>query len=282
MFSFVLIAAAGMVLGAESLTTGEIEEVADGYVFTEGPLWLTEEEKWIFSDVRADTIYDSNGERHLKPSKNINGLALDKEGRVVACQSGTHSIVRLERNGIVTVLASEFEGKTLNGTNDLVVRSDGMIFFTDPKAGRDRSGAGLGYAGVYALRPETGELRLVTDKMKYPNGIGFSPDEKTLYVSDTSGGGIWSYQVAADGSASEGTKLCKVSFPDGLAVDSAGNIWCTSSQGIVIFSDEGAEFESIKISMMPTNCAFGGTGKTTLLVTAREKVFRIRTIVSGR
>jgi gluconolactonase len=188
----------------------------------------------------------------------------------------------LERNGKVTVLASEFEGKAFNSTNDLEVRSDGVIFFTDPKGSRDRSESRPGFAGVYALWPETGEVRLVTDKMKYPNGIGFSPDEKTLYVSDTSGGGIWSYAIAADGSASEGAKFCKVSIPDGLAVDVRGNIWSTSSRGIVVFSSEGDEIESFRTSMMPTNCVFGGTGNRTLLITAREKVFRIRTVVSGR
>ncbi len=276
-----VLVSAGLIMGAEPLTVGVIEEVAGGYEFTEGPLWLPEEEKWIFSDVRADTIYDSNGEKHLKPSKNINGMALDNEGRIVACQSGTHSIVRFEADGSVQVLAMEFEGKSFNSTNDLIVRSDGVIFFTDPKPMGKGFESALGYAGVFALWPETGEIKCVTKALKYPNGLALSPDERTLYVADTNGAGIWAYSVAADGSASEGKKMCSVPIPDGMDVDVNGNLWIASSKGVVVFSSEGIELQQIKTSMMPTNCAFGGADKTTLVVTARQKVFRISTTVPG-
>lgn len=281
MLTFSLIMA-GLIFGVEPLTIGEMEEVADGYVFTEGPLWLSDEEKWIFSDVRADTIYDSNGERHLRPSKGINGMALDMDGRVVACQSDTHSIVRFERNGEVSVLASAFEGKALNSTNDLVVRSDGVIFFTDPKRMQRGFESALGYAGVFALWPETGDLKCIVDTLKYPNGIGLSPDEKTLYVADTSGAGIFAYALSADGTVSGGRKFCKATIPDGLAVDADGNLWVAYSQGIATFSSQGEILQSIKTNAMPTNCSFGGVENKTLLVTARKKVFRIQTVVKGR
>ncbi|MFP6581259.1 MAG: SMP-30/gluconolactonase/LRE family protein [Candidatus Hydrogenedentota bacterium] len=271
----------GVLLSADSLLDGKIQLIQDGYQFADGPLWLPDEEKWIFSDVLADTLYDSNNEHHLKPSKNINGLNLDAQKRVVACQSQTHSIVRLERNGKTTALASHFADKPLNATNDLVVRSDGVIFFTDPIPAEKGFESALGYSGVYALWPEQGKIKLLTKELRYPNGIGLSPDEKTLYVSDTCDTAIWAYTLDTDDSISAMKKLCTVELPDGLAVDDDGHIWSTTSTGITIFSNKGERLESVTTSMMPTNCAFGGPNNSTLLITARKRVFRIETRVHG-
>lgn len=280
MFALTLVLV-GVLSAGESLTSGPLEEVADGYEFTEGPLWLAADEKWIFSDVVADTVYDSNGERHLKPSGNINGLAIDNDGRIVACQSGTHSIVRFERNGQVSVLASELDGKALNSTNDLVVRSDGVIFFTDPKPLRRDFESALGYAGVFALWPESGELKAIATDLKYSNGIALSPDEKTLYVSDTNGSAVYAYPLNGDGTVGSAVNLCRVIIPDGMTVDAQGNLWTATSKGVVVTSAAGELIETIEVPVMPTNCAFGGADNQTLLITARAKVFRIQTRVSG-
>lgn len=271
----------GVMLSADSLLDGKVQLIQDGYEFSEGPLWLPDEEKWIFSDVLADTLYDSNNERHLKPSKKINGLNMDAQKRVVACQSQTHSIVRLERNGKITILASHFAGKPLNSTNDLVVRADGVIFFTDPNPAEQGFESSLGYSGVYALWPEQGKIKLLTKELRYPNGIGLSPDGKTLYVSDTCDTAIWAYALDDDDSISATKKLCSVELPDGLAVDEDGCIWSTNSTGIAVFSDKGELLESIKTTMMPTNCAFGGPEDSTLLITARKRIYRIETTVRG-
>lgn len=268
-------------LGAQDLVDGEPVLMQDGYIFTEGPLWLPEQEKWIFSDVPEDTIYDSNGENHLKPSKNINGVTLDNEGRIVACQSGTHSIIRLERDGTTTVLASHFDGKPLNSTNDITVRSDGVIFFTDPKSLRKEDNSELGFSGVYALEPEKGTITLLTKSLKYPNGIGLSPDESTLYIGDTTGAGIFALSIDKDLNASEPVKLAKVSIPDGLAIDKDGNIWTTTSRGITVLDAKGEHLADVKTGMMPTNCAFGGPDGSTLLITARKNVYALKTNTTG-
>jgi gluconolactonase len=265
------------ILSAGELYTGEPVLIEDSYTFTEGPLWLPEQEKWIFSDVADDTIFDSNGEKHLKPSKNTNGLALDNDGNILACQSGTHSIVRLERNGKTTVLASHFDGKPLNSTDDLVVRSDGIIFFTDPKSLRKDDTSELGFSGLYALDPEKGTIKLLSKDLKYPNGIGLSPDESTLYVADTTGAGIFAFTIGDNLDVTASGKLCEVNIPDGLAIDKDGNIWTSSSRGIAIFDDSGKSLGDIRTGAMPTNCAFGGTDGTTLLITARKKVFALKT-----
>lgn len=279
MLTSLLIAAA--LLAAGDLYSADPVLIAEDYTFTEGPLWLPEQEKWIFSDTPADTIYDSNGENHMKPSKNTNGLALDNDGRILACQSGTHSIVRFERDGATTVLASHFDGKPLNSTNDLTVRSDGIIFFTDPMSLRKEDVSELGFSGVYALNPEKGTVKLLSKEFKYPNGIGLSPDESTLYVADTTGAGIFALSIDTDLNVTDTRQHCKVNLPDGLAIDKDGNIWTSSSRGIAIFDTAGNPLGDFRLGAMPTNCAFGGPDGSTLLITARKKVFALKTNTRG-
>ena len=269
------------IIAANELYTGEPILMEEGYTFTEGPLWLPEQEKWIFSDVAENTIFDSNGENHLKPSKNTNGLALDNEGRIVACQSDTHSIVRFERDGKTTTLASHWKGTPLNSTNDLVVRSDGVIFFTDPMSLRKDDKSELGFSGVYALAPEQGVITLLSKQFKYPNGIGLSPNESTLYVADTTGAGIWALSVDKNLQVTSSKKIAKVNIPDGLAIDESGNIWTTTSRGITVLDPAGTEISAFRVGMMPTNCAFGGPEGSTLLIIARKKVFALQTNTHG-
>lgn len=262
---------------AEDLVVGEPELVAEGFKFTEGPVWMSAGE-WWFSDVQQDTIYKADNSVARKPSNNSNGLALDPDGRLVVCESAMRRVVRIEADGSTTVIADAYDGKKLGTTNDVVVRSDGTIFFTDPKPmGKDATPE-LDFSGVYAVAD--GAITLLADDIAYPNGIVLSPDAKTLYVSDTRGGAVWAFDL--DGvSASNKRKFAEVRIPDGMAVDTKGNVWCTSSSGVIVFDPDGTELTRIKIPQWPANCAFGGANGKTLLVTARTRVYALKCTVSG-
>ena len=264
--------ACALMSAEEVLVSGPVELLADTYTFTEGPLWLPEG-RWIFSDVQGDAIFYGDGSVYRKPSNNSNGLALDAQGRLIACELGR--LTRTEADGTRTVLAESYDGKPLNTPNDVAIRSDGTIFFTDPKPLRPSGSSALGYSGVYALPPSGGELMLIADDFKFPNGIALSPDEKVLYVSDTTGGHIRAFDLAPDGSLSNGRVHCEVRIPDGMAVDVDGRIWSSSSRGIVVFDVDGATLGKVEFRGVPTNCAFGGAEAKTLLITARKMVYNV-------
>ncbi len=256
----------------EVLVSGPVELLADTYTFTEGPLWLPEG-RWIFSDVQGDTIYYGDGSVYRKPSNNANGLALDAQGRLIACEPGR--LTRTETDGTTTVLAKSYDGKPLNTPNDVAIRSDGAIFFTDPKPLRSSEPPALGYSGVYVLPSGGGELKLIADDFTYPNGIALSPDEKVLYISDTRAGHIRAFDLAADGTLTNDRVHAEVRIPDGMAVDVDGRIWSSSSRGIAVFGVDGAALGKVDFRGMPTNCAFGGADGKTLLITVRRMVYRV-------
>ena len=261
-----------MIAMFSGLSVGPVEPVGEGYTFSEGPLW-TSEGIWIFSDVAANTIYAEDRSVVRAPSGGANGLALDRTGHVIACEGSARRVTRLEADGTVTVLARGYSGKRFNAPNDLVVRSDGTIFFTDPQSLRKDAESELGFSGVYAITPD-GQLILLTDEFKYPNGIALSPDEKKLYVSDTTKAAIRVFDL--DGTTlRNGREFCSVRIPDGMAVDASGRVWSTSSGGVSVYDETGAHLETIRIPVMPTNCAFGGEDGQTLFVTARKKVFKL-------
>ena len=261
----------------DALVAGPAELAGEGYVFTEGPLWLPEG-RWIFSDVQEDTIYYADRSIFRRPSGNANGLALDPQGRLIACERGR--LTRTEENGSRTVVADNYQGKALNAPNDVVVRSDGTIFFTDPKPLRSDESSELGFSGVYAVSPG-GELQLLVDDFSYPNGIALSPDENTLYVSDTSKGHIRAFDLAADATLSNTRLHCEVRIPDGIAVDAAGRIWSSSSRGVVVFAPNGDPAGRVDFRGMPTNCAFGGADGRTLFITARRFVYTVQCTAPG-
>lgn len=279
MLSGFILAGVLFMTAGDSMTVGPVEVVGEGFVFTEGPLWHPKD-GLVFSDTRADTIYRADRTVWRKPSGGANGLALDPEGNVVMCEAGNHRITRVDASGKATVLVDSFEGKDLSTTNDLVVRSDGTIFFTDPRPLVGRARAAIQADCVYALSPD-GTLRRLLDHLKYPNGIALSPDESTLYVVDMNGGAIFAYALAKDGSVSEERELCKVRGPDGMTVASDGSLWCANTSGISVFDASGRLLETIKLPQMPSNCAFGGDDMKTLYVTARKAVYKVRCKVSG-
>jgi gluconolactonase len=270
----IVVIAAILTATAGQLTAGPVELVTDTATFSEGPVWLAEG-RWLYSDVPRNTIYADDGSVFRKPSNGANGLALDPHGRLIACESTLHRITRTEPGGAITVLAESYNGKPLNTTNDVIVRSDGAIFFTDPKGVGQKEGTGTGFNGVYVILP-SGELKLLSDDMRYPNGIALSPDEKILYVTDFGGGYIRAFDVAADASVSNPRVFCEIRNPDGMTVDAAGRVWTSTVRGISVFGPDGKFIENVDFEGMPTNCDFGGPDGRTLLITARKRVYRVQ------
>lgn len=274
----VLLAAAALA-AAEPLTEGPIENVAEGFQFTEGPLWLSSGEL-IFSDIPADTIFRADKTVFRRPSGKSNGLTLDREGRLIACEHGNRRVSRTAADGTVEILADKYQGKKFNSPNDAVAASNGFVFFTDPPYGLEGREAELPYSGVFAVAPDGG-IKLLADDFKKPNGIALSPDERTLYVADTEGGHVRAFDVAADGAVSNGRVLCAVPGADGMKVDARGRLWCTASDGVRVFEADGTPLGVVEFPQAPANCAFGDADGRTLYVTARTAVYRVRCAAPG-
>jgi len=259
--------------------TGPVETVAEGFQFTEGPVWLTSGEL-VFSDIPADTIYRTDKSAFRKPSGKSNGLTLDTEGRLIACEHWNRRVTRTEADGTITVLAENYDGKKLNSPNDVVVRSDGIIYFTDPPYGLEGREQEQPCQGVYSIAPD-GTLALLVDDFIKPNGIGLSPDEKTLYVADTEGNHIRAFDVAEDGSIGNGRVFCELPYPDGMAIDTKGYVWSTAGDGVRVISPAGELVHTVTVPQGPANCAFGGEDGKTLYITARTGLYKVRVATPG-
>lgn len=261
------------------LTAGPVEKVADGFKFTEGPLWI-EDEGLVFSDVPADTIFKADKTVFRKPSGKSNGLTLDRQGRLIACEHWNRRVSRTNKDGTVVAIAERYEGKRLNSPNDVVVRSDGTVLFTDPRYGLEGRKAELDFAGVYALLPD-GTLKLLDKSFTAPNGLALSPDEKLLYVADSKGGFIQVFDVAADGALSNSRRFCDTPNPDGLKIDERGWVWTTARDGVRVYKPDGKLAGTIAFPEKPANCAFGDADSKTLYVTARHGLYKVRCTVKG-
>jgi len=282
MISYLLLLA--VLFNAEApLTVGEIETVGKGFMFTEGPVCLPDG-KVLFSDIPADTIFDTERNVFRNPSGQSNGLTLDNENRLIAAEHANRRVSRTEADGSVTVLADNIEGKKFNSPNDVLVRKDGVLFFTDPpyglRGGLEGDLAELDYSGVYAIL-EPGNVQVLAKDFKKPNGLALSPDEKILYVADTEGGHIRAFDLAADATLSNGRVFCEVPGPDGIKVDSEGNVWATAGDGVRVIRPDGTLIETIVFPGAPANCAFGGADGKTLYVTARTGVYKVGVSVAG-
>lgn len=275
----------GQSAGDQPLIEGQVEQIASDVGFAEGPLWLPSRGQFIFSDIPNDTIYVDDGTVFLRPSGKSNGLALDRQGRLLICQHWERRVIRIEADGSQTVLADRYQNKLLNSPNDLVVRSDGTIYFTDPPFGLmyfgPKRSAELEINGVYAISP-SGQLSRVVSDMQMPNGLAFSPDEKTLYVSDDIDEGyIRAFDVLPDGGLANPRLLVDGLIPDGMKVDVQGNVWCTSRYEVEVFRPDGSRLGAISFPQKTANLAFGGADGRTLVVTARSGVYRVRTTIAG-
>lgn len=267
----------------------KVEKLAGGFQFTEGPVWA--DGGLLFSDIPADTIYrwqDRDGVRVFRrPSHNSNGLTLDAQGRLVCCEHGSRSVTRTEKDGTVKTLASRYAGRPLNSPNDAAFFRDGTLYFTDPPYGIRPEQQEQKVQGIYRLWPETGRLELLLSDFDRPNGIAFSPDHRTLYVSDSSSRShIRSFRVTASGRLLDGKVFATLrdtreGIPDGLKVDRRGNVWSTGPGGIWVFDPDGTHLGTILTPEVPANCAWGGSDGRDLFVTARTGLYRIRTLVGG-
>ena len=291
-----------------------IEILAEGFEWSEGPVWVTELEAVLFSDIPNNAIFkwsEAGGkELYLKPAgytgetarggeTGSNGLLLDAENNLVMCQHGDRRMARMDAPlaqpaaNFVT-LADSYEGKRFNSPNDAVFKSDGSLYFTDPPYGLEKKAEDpakeLDFQGVYRLTPQ-GEVQLLTNQVYRPNGIAFSPDEQTLYVANSDPNlPIWmAYEVNEDGSlggarvffdATEMREAGLKGLPDGMKVDENGNIFATGPGGVLIFSPSGKHLGTILTTEATANCGFGDDGST-LYMTADMYLLRVRLKTKG-
>ncbi len=271
-------------LCAQDFKDIHVEKVAGGYQFLEGPVWSKEGGYLLFSDVPASKVLKINQDGitvFRTPSGKTNGNTIDAHGRVLSCESEGRRVVRLDKKGTWEVLADKWEGKKLNAPNDIVVRKDGHIYFTDPAFGNQADTRELDFYGVYHIPPK-GPMELVAKPKGRPNGIAFSPKGNILYVANTDDRNIRAYDVDKNGKTSnERVLISNIDGPpDGMRVDEKGNLWITC-RGIAVYTAEGKFLHFIEMAEAPANCEFGEGDMETLYVTARTSLYRIRTGVKG-
>ena len=280
-----------------------IDRIAGGLGFTEGPVWRRGE--LLFSDIPNKRIVrwrklPEGPELTTYATGTSNGLTLDRQNRVLAAEHDGRRVTRVAEDGIRTVLAERFQGKRLNSPNDIVVKSDGSIYFTDPPYGVQPSRPGTvrpaGWwtqpipgkeqtaHGVYRLGPD-GALHLVVDDFALPNGLAFSPDESVLYIDDSAHKHIRAFDVKPDGTLTGGRILLDMAsddpgVPDGLKVDGRGNVFCTGPGGVWVCRSDGTLLGRIILPELPANLAWGEDG-TVLYLTARSSVYRLPTKTRG-
>lgn len=286
-----------------------IEKLASGFDWSEGPVWMKKGGYLLFSDVPSNTVYRWKAGQgvsiYLKPSgytgatpragePGSNGLTVDSEGRLTLCEHGDRRVGRIEKGGRHITLADRYQGKRFNSPNDLAYKSNGDLYFTDPPYGLvknvDDPMKEISFQGVYRLKPG-GEVTLLTDKLTRPNGLAFSPDEKTLYVavSDPAMPVIMAYDVKADGTIANGrvffdarplTAPNRKGLPDGLKVDKDGNLFATGPGGVLIITAQGKHLGSILTGEATANCGWGDDGST-LYITADMFLCRVKTKTKG-
>jgi gluconolactonase len=268
----------------------QVERLATGFVFTEGPLWHPDG-FYYFVDVRASRFYKlvpgRPAELLRENTGGGNGTTFDLEGRLVLCEGDNRRVTRSTAGGGMEILVDRYEGKRLNRPNDVVCKSDGSIYFTDPGLRVPLAERELPYAGVYRVAPDGG-VTLIAD-CEYPNGLAFSPDERTLYVANTrwtayihafeldAAGRLLRRRIFADMSSDETDGV-----PDGMKVDVEGRVYCTGPGGTWVFAPDGTRLGIIRTPEVPANLAFGEPDLRTLFFTARTSVYSLRVRVPGQ
>jgi len=289
----------------------KMEVLGEGFDWAEGPVWVPDGKYVLFSDIPPNRVmkwkqgegvtlflepsgYTGGGDWGAEPGSN--GLLLDPSGRLILCQHGDRKVAQLKPDGkSFETLVDNYQGKKLNSPNDAVFKSNGDLYFTDPPYGLpmryEDPHRELDFCGVYRLTP-SGQLSLLTDQMTRPNGIGFSPDEKTLYVAQSDPeAALWrAYDVKEDGTLGEGrlffdatawAKEGRPGLPDGMAIDAAGNLFATGPGGVHVFSSDGTLLGTFNTGERTANCTFGNDGST-LYITADMYLLRVRTTTKGK
>jgi gluconolactonase len=280
-----------------------IEKVAGNLEFAEGPVWVRNSGYLLFSDIPANAImkWIPSGQltvyrkpvfpRDFTQGMRIgtNGLTLDREGRLIACEHGNRRVSRTEKDGTIVTLADHYQGKRFNSPNDVVCKSNGDLYFTDPNAVARRNPPDprgdfkqdLDFTGVYRITA-AGKLDLLTRALPYPNGLAFSPDEKKLYIANSRPKFWMVYDVNPDGALANGRKFFDMSndtgeaVPDGMKIDRVGNIFATGPGGVLILSPQGKHLGTIELPEIPANCAWGDADGRTLYITARTSIYRVK------
>ncbi len=286
----------------------EAQQLATDFAFTEGPLWHPDG-YWLFVDLRREPpvihrMSPAGGTPDVirEPSGGTNGMTLDLQGRLLMCEGDNRRITRMEPDGTINVVADRWDGKRFHRPNDIVCRSDGSIFITNPSGRVPEEDQEIEFPGtIHRIAPD-GTVEMSAHDIDFPNGIAFSPDESVLYVSNTRKLGerpdqywdgevkqnqfIQAYDVAADGSLSNSRVFGSMAsaedgVPDGMKVDAEGRVYCTGSGGVWVFAPDGQHLGIIRVPEIPANCAFGGPDFRTMLFTARTSVYSLRMTTPG-
>lgn len=271
------------------------ERLGTGFIFTEGPLWHARDRYLLFSDMPGNVMRRWSGRdgvtvfRH--PCNKSNGLAWDRQGRLLVCEHATSRVTRTEPDGAETVVASHYGDKQLNSPNDIVVKSDGAIYFSDPTYGRvEHYGVprepALSFRGVYRVPPEGGPVTLLADDFGQPNGLCFSLDERRLFVNDTDHQHIRVFDVRPDGTLENSRVWAETTgsdpgAPDGMKIDGAGNVYCCGPGGIHVFDPQAKCLGVIRVPEYAANFCWGDDDLRSLFVTASTSLYRIRVRVPG-
>ncbi|OJF91300.1 SMP-30/gluconolactonase/LRE family protein [Pararhizobium antarcticum] len=281
-------------------SSARLEELHSGCRWAEGPVWFDDAQHLLWSDIPNQRMLrwtpDGQVSVFRSPSNFANGHTRDREGRLVSCEHGTRRVTRTEPNGSITVLADSHQGKRLNSPNDVIVHSDGSIWFTDPTYGilSDYEGYKADpeqpSRNVYRLDPATGVLNAVVSDFLQPNGLAFSPDEKRLYIADSGASHedgaprhIRMFDVTDSGTLANGRVFCHIDtgIPDGMRVDIAGNVWSSAADGVHCFAPDGALLGKILVPQTVANLTFGGPRRNRLFITATQSLYSVYVTATG-
>ena len=278
-----------------------LECLASPARWAEGPVWLPGEDAVVFSDVKANRMYRWNRDGKItifrEQANYANGNTLDRQGRLISCEHERRGVSRTDSDGVARILVDRFDGKRLNSPNDVVVKSDGSLWFSDPPYGIVGDAEGFKSESqiigcyVYRFDPETGEITAVATDVQRPNGLAFSPDESRLYVADMSivdfplqgRRHLLVYDVIEGRRLSNPRVLAQIEpgIPDGFRVDQCGNIFCSCEDGILVLAGDGQRIGKIGVPERVSNCTFGGPAQDELFITATTSLYRVRLATQG-
>ena len=269
---------------AQDYSDLRIEKVATGYIFTEGPAW-SRDGYLIFSDIPGDKLLEFKpGGKPTNFRENSSGAignTFDAQGRLYSCESHARRVTRTDKKGKIEVLAERWQGKRLNAPNDIVVRKDGQVYFTDPAFGNQQDTRELDFYGVFHIS-HRGELDVIAKSKGRPNGIALSPNGRILYVTNSDQRNVRAYDLDRNGEASNERVLISniAGIPDGIKVDETGNLYVAAAR-IEVHTPEGKPIGGFVMQETPSNCAFGDVDLQSLYITARTSVYRVRLNVKG-